>query len=116
MKTMSNRFMQGIHKSCYIAFRENKTTIGSKRMLNWMIQIADGMDYLESSTIVHRNLALRNVLLKNHREIKVADFCLVKHLNVTANRDISKDRWHPPETIQERLFTHRYGFGYVLYF
>ncbi|TSL75241.1 Receptor tyrosine-protein kinase erbB-2 [Bagarius yarrelli] len=43
--------------------RENKDRIGSQYLLNWCVQIAKGMSYLEDARLVHRDLAARNVLV-----------------------------------------------------
>ena len=41
-----------------------------------MGQICDGMEYLESTEVVHRDLATRNVLLVNEHFAKISDFGL----------------------------------------
>ena len=47
-----------------------------------MLQIADGMDYLQSKGIVHMDLATRNVLLTHPDELaKVSDFGLSRVIN-----------------------------------
>ena len=46
-----------------------------------MLQIADGMDYLQRKGIVHMDLATRNVLLTHPDELaKVSDFGLSRIL------------------------------------
>mgnify|MGYP001810497115 CR=1 FL=1 len=56
--------------------------IGSKsrtlRLLNICIDVCDGMEYLESKHIVHRDLATRNCLVGEGEVIKVADFGLAR--------------------------------------
>uniref|UniRef100_A0A3Q3KMH1 Receptor protein-tyrosine kinase n=2 Tax=Monopterus albus TaxID=43700 RepID=A0A3Q3KMH1_MONAL len=61
--------------------KENKDNIGSQHLLNWCVQIAKGMNYLEERHLVHRDLAARNVLVKTPQHVKITDFGLAKLLN-----------------------------------
>ncbi|KAG0610046.1 hypothetical protein M758_7G034700 [Ceratodon purpureus] len=79
-----------------------------------MIQIGEGVNYLHSKRIVHRDLKSMNILVKNvevklgeivHVQAKVADFGLSKakdrsttYSNQTFNTGTS--RWMPPEVIK----------------
>ncbi|CAG07098.1 unnamed protein product, partial [Tetraodon nigroviridis] len=61
--------------------KENKDNVGSQYLLNWCVQIAKGMNYLEERHLVHRDLAARNVLVKTPQHVKITDFGLAKLLN-----------------------------------
>lgn len=103
--------------------RNNKNRIGSKPLLNWCAQIARGMAYLEERRMVHRDLALRNVLLQNPGLIKITDFGLSKFLD--SNEEFYKAesgkvpiKWLAPECIQHRIFTHKsdaWAFGVTIW-
>uniref|UniRef100_A0A8C3NJI5 Receptor protein-tyrosine kinase n=1 Tax=Geospiza parvula TaxID=87175 RepID=A0A8C3NJI5_GEOPR len=54
--------------------RKNRGAISPQLLLNWCVQVAKGMYYLEEHRMVHRNLAARNVLLKSPSQAQVADF------------------------------------------
>ena len=49
------------------------------RLMNICLDVCDGMEYLESRHIVHRDLATRNCLVGDGEVIKVADFGLARY-------------------------------------
>ncbi|KAF1382426.1 hypothetical protein PFLUV_G00143660 [Perca fluviatilis] len=91
---------------------EHKDNIGSQLLLNWCVQIAKGMMYLEERRLVHRDLAARNVLVKSSNHIKITDFGLARLLDVNEkeyNADGGKMpiKWMALECIHYRKFTHQ---------
>ncbi|XP_072109713.1 epidermal growth factor receptor isoform X1 [Mobula birostris] len=92
--------------------RENKENIGSQYLLNWCVQIAKGMSYLEERRLVHRDLAARNVLVKTPQHIKITDFGLARLLDVD-EKEYHEDggklpiKWMALESILHRTFTHQ---------
>uniref|UniRef100_A0A8C9SYY9 Receptor protein-tyrosine kinase n=1 Tax=Scleropages formosus TaxID=113540 RepID=A0A8C9SYY9_SCLFO len=92
--------------------REHKDHIGSQLLLNWCVQIAKGMMYLEERRLVHRDLAARNVLVKSPNHVKITDFGLARLLDADEkeyNADGGKMpiKWMALECIHYRKFTHQ---------
>uniref|UniRef100_A0A3B4UVW8 receptor protein-tyrosine kinase n=1 Tax=Seriola dumerili TaxID=41447 RepID=A0A3B4UVW8_SERDU len=92
--------------------KENKDNIGSQHLLNWCVQIAKGMSYLEERHLVHRDLAARNVLVKTPQHVKITDFGLAKLLNAD-EKEYHADggkvpiKWMALESILNRTYTHQ---------
>ncbi|XP_030077832.1 receptor tyrosine-protein kinase erbB-2 [Microcaecilia unicolor] len=92
--------------------RENKDRIGSQDLLNWCVQIAKGMNYLEDARLVHRDLAARNVLVKSPNHVKITDFGLARLLDIDeteyhADGGKVPIKWMALESILHRRFTHQ---------
>ncbi|XP_060762391.1 epidermal growth factor receptor [Neoarius graeffei] len=92
--------------------KANKDNIGSQHLLNWCVQIAKGMNYLEERHLVHRDLAARNVLVKTPQHVKITDFGLAKLLNAD-EKEYHADggkvpiKWMALESILHRTYTHQ---------
>ncbi|CAL8345141.1 unnamed protein product [Merluccius merluccius] len=104
---------QLMHCGCLLDYvKENKDHIGSQYLLNWCVQIAKGMHYLEERHLVHRDLAARNVLVKTPQHVKITDFGLAKLLNAD-EKEYHADggkvpiKWMALESILNRTYTHQ---------
>uniref|UniRef100_A0A8C7LAC2 Receptor protein-tyrosine kinase n=1 Tax=Oncorhynchus kisutch TaxID=8019 RepID=A0A8C7LAC2_ONCKI len=92
--------------------KENKDNIGSQCLLNWCVQIAKGMNYLEEHHLVHRDLAARNVLVKTPHHLKITDFGLAKLLTAD-EKEYHADggkvpiKWMALESILHWTYTHQ---------
>uniref|UniRef100_A0A673AMI0 Receptor protein-tyrosine kinase n=1 Tax=Sphaeramia orbicularis TaxID=375764 RepID=A0A673AMI0_9TELE len=92
--------------------RHHRQRMGAQWLLNWCVQIAKGMSYLEERHLVHRDLAARNVLVKTPHHVKITDFGLAKLL--TANEsEYHADggkvpiKWMALESILQWTYTHQ---------
>ncbi|XP_037627238.1 receptor tyrosine-protein kinase erbB-3a isoform X2 [Sebastes umbrosus] len=98
-----------------------KNKLSPQRLLNWCVQIAKGMYYLEENRMVHRNLAARNVLLKNNYTAQISDYGIadllypddkkyfyneVKVRNTT-EKISTPIKWMSLESIMFRRYTHQ---------
>ncbi|TSL61272.1 Receptor tyrosine-protein kinase erbB-3 [Bagarius yarrelli] len=97
------------HGSLLQYLRQNANNLDPQRLLNWCVQIAKGMYYLEEHGMVHRNLAARNVLLKSDYIVQVSDFGVADLLYPDDKKYVYKTpiKWMALESILFRRYTHQ---------
>lgn len=94
--------------------RQRKDNLNPQRLLNWCVQIAKGMYYLEEQRIVHRNLAARNILLKSDFMVQIADYGIAdlfypdnKKCFYELKVNQTPIKWMALESILFRKYTHQ---------
>ncbi|XP_069010693.1 receptor tyrosine-protein kinase erbB-3a isoform X1 [Embiotoca jacksoni] len=92
--------------------RNHNNKLGPQRFLNWCVQIAKGMNYLEENRMVHRNLAARNVLLKNNFTAQISDYAIADLLYPDDKKYFYNEvktpiKWMSLESILFRRYTHQ---------
>uniref|UniRef100_A0A4W5R7W9 receptor protein-tyrosine kinase n=1 Tax=Hucho hucho TaxID=62062 RepID=A0A4W5R7W9_9TELE len=92
--------------------RHHRDSLDPQRLLNWCVQIAKGMYYLEEHMMVHRNLAARNVLLKSDYMVQISDYGITDLLcpndkKYFYNEVTTAIKWMALESILFRRYTHQ---------
>ncbi|XP_059470290.1 mitogen-activated protein kinase kinase kinase 13 isoform X3 [Neocloeon triangulifer] len=72
------------------------------RLISWAKQIADGMQYLHSHKIIHRDLKSPNVLIGQNEVIKISDFGTCRQWNEISTKMsfAGTVAWMAPEVIR----------------
>ena len=70
-------FMENGDLLAYIRSEDNSPTI--RDLLNFAIDVGNGMGYLSAMRYVHRDLAARNCMMDQNLRIKVAGKCICWH-------------------------------------
>jgi serine/threonine protein kinase len=105
------------------------TPVISQLMIGWAATLSSAMAFLEQQSIIHRDIAARNVLVgKSATEVKLADLGAARNVHRTCEADCSgvyvattdhnPARWMPLEALREAKFSHKsdvFAFGVLLW-
>ncbi|XP_073529941.1 protein-tyrosine kinase 2-beta isoform X2 [Phyllobates terribilis] len=88
---------------------KHKNTLQVLTMILYSLQICKALAYLEGISCVHRDIAVRNILVASHECVKLGDFGLSRYLEEEEYYKASVTRlpikWMAPESINFRRFT-----------
>ncbi|XP_048830985.1 tyrosine-protein kinase SRK2 [Brienomyrus brachyistius] len=106
----------------YLREHNEMKDIEFPRMVNFAIQIAEGMAFLEAKKIVHRDLRAENVLLDDSGCCKIGDFGLAQSTSSGEQEILMSTKlpvkWMAPEIFTRSKYTIKcdvWSFGIVLH-
>ncbi|XP_072049863.1 uncharacterized protein [Amphiura filiformis] len=96
-----------------------KKKLNPNQLITFAVEIATGMEYIESKLCVHRDLATRNVLLGSDLVCKLSDFGLARNVALKQEYQMQSDapvpvRWMAPESIRDNTYSSKsdvFSFG-----
>uniref|UniRef100_A0A673L1K7 non-specific protein-tyrosine kinase n=1 Tax=Sinocyclocheilus rhinocerous TaxID=307959 RepID=A0A673L1K7_9TELE len=92
-----------------IYLMENKHKLSTVTLILYCLQISKALAYLEGVNMVHRDIAVRNVLVAKPDCVKLGDFGLSRYIEEEEYYKASVSRlpikWMAPESINFRRFT-----------
>ncbi|KAK0394150.1 hypothetical protein QR680_000593 [Steinernema hermaphroditum] len=100
---------------------ENGSGLRIRDLLSFSWQISNGLEYLSSVGCIHRDIALRNVLLDESNTCKIGDFGLCRltdNLLYTARGGRLPLRWMAPESLRSFEYSFQsdvWSYGILLY-
>ncbi|XP_034413433.1 tyrosine-protein kinase receptor TYRO3 isoform X2 [Cyclopterus lumpus] len=98
-------------------------SVPHQSLLRFMIDIAEGMDYLSTQGFLHRDLAARNCMLSDDLRVCVADFGLSKKINSSnyyRQKVVTRVpiKWMAIESLSESVYTTKgdvWSFGVTMW-
>ncbi|KAM5164588.1 protein-tyrosine kinase 2-beta [Mantella aurantiaca] len=88
---------------------KHKNSLQVTTMIHYSLQICKALAYLEGVNCVHRDIAVRNILVASHECVKLGDFGLSRYIEEEEYYKASVTRlpikWMAPESINFRRFT-----------
>lgn len=100
--------------------RNESGSLPMKTVVSMALDVANGMEYLHSQHVVHRDLKSENLVLTEDLHLKLTDFgvgCLETECDIRS-ADTGTYRWMAPEMISHKHYSKEvdvYSFGIVLW-
>ena len=91
-----------------------------EEIIDWFIEICEGIKYIHSKNIIYRDLKPQNIFLNKNNDIKIGDFGISKQLinKTKASTKIGTENYLSPEIIQGQSYDYKsdiWNLGIILY-
>ena len=91
-----------------------------KQIIDWFIQICEGVKYIHDKQIIHRDLKPNNIFLTKDNKIKIGDFGLAKTLAFQnqAKTNVGAPAYLSPEILNDQPYDYKsdiWNLGIILY-
>nr|CDS32911.1 mitogen activated protein kinase kinase kinase [Hymenolepis microstoma] len=98
----------------------NNISVGIESIIDWTQQIAQGMNYLHSHKVIHRDLKSPNILIGEDGQLKISDFGVSKEIteNSTKMSFAGTVAWMAPEIMRDEpcsLKVDVWSFGVIVW-
>ena len=100
--------------------KNKKTYFKEKEIIEWFIEICEGVKYIHKNKIIHRDLKPLNIFLTKNNKIKIGDFgsaALMKY-RTKAKTMIGTQIYLSPEIMKNELYDYKsdiWNLGIILY-
>lgn len=114
------KFMSNDSLKAYV--EENKSSITSIFALTALNRISQGIEYLHSNHLIHRDLQPQNILIDNDFEVYISDFETIKNIDDSEDvftQNIGSELYNAPEQNSDERISYEadiYTFGQLMYF
>ncbi|XP_071799489.1 angiopoietin-1 receptor-like [Asterias amurensis] len=99
---------------------DGQASLSPKKLLQFALDVAKGMQHLAAHGVIHRDLAARNILLDDNLNAKVSDFGLSRGEDVYVQTSKTRvpTRWLSLESLTHQTYTSKsdvWSFGILLW-
>ncbi|XP_039124796.1 serine/threonine-protein kinase STY46-like isoform X6 [Dioscorea cayenensis subsp. rotundata] len=106
--------------SLYDLLHKHHNILELSMLLEFALDICKGMNYLHQNNVIHRDLKTANLLIDEHRVVKVADFGVARLQNQGGDMtaETGTYRWMAPEVINHQRYDQKadvFSFAVVLW-
>ena len=101
-------------------YLKKRESIPQELVKKWALHLSRGIQFIQQSNIVHRDIKSSNCVISANDVLKICDFGLAKDLTKTKSTDSEKGtvKWLAPEVFTEGKLSPKadiYAFGIVLW-